>query len=126
MRIIFSIILAIVCVVTPGCEQESPTAPPPTLSDLTGTWTGTGTYPNAPFKFVLTQTGTTLRGEYSDGNDRSTSVGGTYTSPSVTVDVNFGDGHLQFAGTVVNARTITGNMWTSSLGNRLYPFTMTR
>lgn len=126
MRLIFSIVLALACAAAPGCEQGSPTAPAPTMSDLTGTWTGTGTYPNAPFQFVFKQTGTTLRGEYSDGHDRSPSVGGTYASPTLTVDVDFGDGHLHFAATVVNARTATGNMWTSALGNRLYPFTMTR
>lgn len=83
-------------------------------------------YPNAPFQFVLRQTGTTLRGEYSDGHDRSVSVNGAYTSPTLIVDVDFGDGHLHFSGTVINARTATGNMWTSALGNRLYPFTLTR
>jgi hypothetical protein len=126
MRLISTVVLALACVATLGCDQDLPTAPTPTISDLTGTWTGIGTYPNAPFRFVLTQTGTTLRGEYSDGLDRSPSVAGTYTLPAFTVDVDFGDGHLHFAGTVVNARTATGNMWTSALGNRLYPFTMTR
>lgn len=126
MRIIYGIILTLACLTAPGCDHDSPTAPTPTISDLTGTWTGTGTYPNAPFQFVFTQTGTTLRGEYRDGHDRSLSVYGNYTSPTLVVDVDFGDGHLHFAGTVVNARTATGNMWTSALGNRLYPFTMTR
>lgn len=126
MRIIYAIMLTLACLTAPGCDDDSPTAPTPTISDLTGTWTGIGTYPNAPFQLVLRQTGTTLRGEYSDGYDRSMSVNGTYTSPTLTVDVYFGDAQLHFAGTVVNARTATGNMWTSALGNRLYPFTMTR
>ncbi len=99
MRLISAVVLALACVATHGCDQDSPTAPSPAMSDLTGTWTGTGTYPNAPFRFVFMQSGTTLRGEYSDGLDRSLSVGGTYTFPTFTVDVDFGDGHLHFAET---------------------------
>lgn len=124
MRTIAALALALACVVMPGCDDESPTGP--STNDMTGTWTGTGTYPNMPFRLVLTQTGTTLRGDYSDQLDRSPSVGGTVTSPTFAVVIDFGDGKLNITGTIVSARQAEGSMFTSALGNRLYPFTMTR
>lgn len=124
MRRIAALALALACVLTPGCDGDSPTGP--TTSDMTGTWTGTGTYPNMPFRLVLTQTGTTLRGEYSDQLDRSLSVGGTVTFPTFAIVIDFGDAKLNITGTVVTARQAEGSMFTSALGNRLYPFTMTR
>lgn len=124
MRRIAALALALACVLAPGCDGDSPTGP--TTSDMTGTWTGTGTYPNMPFRLVLTQTGTTLRGEYSDQLDRSLAVGGTVTFPTFAIVIDFGDAKLNITGTVVTARQAEGSMFTSALGNRLYPFTMTR
>ncbi len=107
-----------------GCGHSAPTAP--TATDLTGTWSGTGTYPNAPFQLVLTQTGETLRGRYSDGLDSSLSVAGTLSNGSMTIVVDFGDAKLNLTGQVVSPRRVEGFMYTSALGNRQYPFTMTR
>lgn len=124
MRLISAVVLALACIVSPGCDGDTPTAP--TATDLTGTWTGTGTYPNMPFELVLTQTGTTLRGTYKDQLDSSLAVGGTFTDPTFSIVIDFGDAKLNITGTVVSARTAQGQMFTSALGNRLYPFTMTR
>jgi len=124
MRTLAILALTLACGVAPACNGDSPTAP--TTADMTGTWTGTGTYPNMPFRLVLTQTGTTLRGEYSDQLDRSMSVGGTFTNPTFAIIIDFGDAKLNINGSMVTARTAEGSMFTSALGNRLYPFTMTR
>ena len=98
----------------------------PSATDLTGTWTGTSTYPNAPFQLIVTQTGNTIRGQYSDALDRSISVTGTLTNPAFTIVVDFGDAKLNLNGTVMGPRRATGVMFTSALGNREYPFEMTR
>jgi hypothetical protein len=74
----------------------------------------------------LTQTGSTLRGSYSDRHDTSTSVSGTLTGAAMTASVNFGDAQLHFEGTVESASRVQGTMRTSALGNTPYPFTMTR
>jgi len=107
-----------------GCGHATPTGPSST--DLTGTWSGTATYPNAPFQLVLTETGETLRGRYSDGLDSSLSVAGTLSNASMTLVVDFGDAKLNLTGQVVSPRRVEGVMYTSALGNREYPFTMTR
>jgi hypothetical protein len=107
----------------PGCG-DGPTRPSPL--NLTGSWTGTSTYPNAPFTLVLTQTGGELKGDYRDGLDRSLAVTGTFTPPTFTLVVDFGDAKLHFTGTVTDARVAEGTMFTSALGNRPYPFQMTR
>ena len=124
MRVIFAITLVLAGVAGLGCDGDSPTSP--TVADMTGTWTGTATYPNSPFQLVLIQTGTQLRGEYSDRLDRSPSVSGTYTNPTFTISVNFGDAGLVINGTLSSARQAQGTMFTPSLGNQLFPFTMTR
>jgi hypothetical protein len=107
----------------PACDH-SPTEP--TLDDMTGTWSGTTTYPNSPFTLVLTQTGTTVRGDYQDQLDRSLSVVGTYTAPDFSIVVDFGDAKVNLNGTVTSAHDAEGNMFTSALGNKMFPFTMTR
>ena len=107
-----------------ACDDRSPTGP--TVADMTGMWTGASTYPNAPFSLSLTQAGQTLRGEYSDGLDRSTSVTGTFTSPTFAIVVDFGDAKLNLTGSLLDARTAQGVMFTSALGNREFPLTMTR
>jgi hypothetical protein len=116
-------LLLVLLVPASGCD-DSPTQP--SASDLTGTWNGTSTYPNAPFELKLTQTGTSLRGEYTDGLDHSTAVTGTLTSPSFAIVVDFGDAKLNITGAVQTARRAEGVMFTSALGNTMFPFTMTR
>ena len=124
MRSIATLLITLACVIASACGSDSPGAP--TAADMTGTWAGTGTYPNSPFQLILTQTGTTLRGEYSDRLDRTPSVSGTFTNPGFTISVNFGDAGLTITGTITSARSAQGTMFTPSLGNQMFPFTMTR
>ena len=115
--VVVLLILALAC-------DRSPTSP--TVADMTGTWTGMSTYPNAPFSLNLTQVGGTLRGQYSDALDRSQSVTGTFTSPTFTIVVDFGDAKVNLSGSVLDGRTAQGVMFTSALGTRQFPLTMTR
>ncbi len=120
-------LVAILLTLPLACDDNSPTGPMgPTAADMTGAWTGTSTYPNAPFTLTLTQTAGSLRGQYSDGLDRSQSVTGTFTSPTFGIVVDFGDAKLNLNGSVVDARNAQGVMFTSALGNRQFPLTMTR
>ena len=119
----FALVLMLL-VLALACDDGSPTGP--TVTDMTGMWTGTSTYPNAPFSLTLTQGGATLRGQYSDSLDRSQLVSGTFTSPAFAIVVDFGDAKLNLSGNVLDARTAQGVMFTSALGNRQYPLTMTR
>jgi hypothetical protein len=124
VKIVWMLALLLASVVAAGCGKSTPTEPSPT--DLSGMWTGSSGYPNAPFQLALTQTGATLRGQYTDRLDRSTSVTGTMSMSSVAVVVDFGDAKLNLDGTVVSGRMVEGTMFTSALGNTRYPFTMTR
>ena len=117
------VVLALLLI--PACGgSDAPTAP--STTDLTGRWTGTSTYPNAPFQLQLTQAGSTLRGQYADGLDRSLSVTGSSADAQMHVVIDFGDAKLNLDGSIVDARTVQGTMSTSALGNRPFPFTMTR
>ena len=107
-----------------ACGGDGPVAP--SRVDLTGGWTGSSTYPNAPFELRLTQSGGTLRGQYTDRHDTSIAVTGTLSNGIVALVVDFGDAKLNVDGSVVDAATVQGMMHTSALGNRQYPFTMTR
>ncbi len=98
----------------------------PSATDLSGAWTGAGTYPNAPFQLTLTQTGSTLRGSYSDRHDASQSVTGTLANGMMTLAVDFGDAQVHLEGAVETPRLVRGTMRTSALGNTPYAFTMTR
>jgi hypothetical protein len=113
-------LLLILC----GCDKDSPTAP--SVDNLAGKWTGTSTYPNSPFELTLTQTGATLRGQYRDQLDSSSAVTGTFTPPTFAIVIDFGDAKLNIQGTVRDARNADGNMFTSALGNQMFPFTMVR
>ena len=99
---------------------------PPSASNLTGYWSGTGTYPNAPFKLALVQSGGQLRGIYVDRHDSSSSVSGAYSTPEFTLRIDFGDAVLFLECAIKDAREVNGVHRTSALGNRPYPFTMTR
>ena len=114
----------VAAVLGPACDEDTRTGP--SALDMTGTWAGTSTYPNSPFQLSLTQTDGTLRGEYADGLDRSLAVTGTFAPPAFAIVVDFGDAKLNLNGTLVSPRAAQGNMFTSALGNRLYPFTMVR
>ena len=95
-------------------------------SNLTGYWSGTGSYPNAPFKLALVQVGGALRGQYVDQHDASSSVSGSASTTEFVLRVDFGDAVLFLECAVEDARKIRGVHRTSALGNRPYPFTMTR
>jgi len=99
---------------------------PPSASNLTGYWSGTGTYPNSPFKLALVQNGGQLRGMYVDRLDSSWSVSGAYSTPEFTLRIDFGDAVLFLECAIKDAREVNGVHRTSALGNRPYPFTMTR
>jgi len=98
----------------------------PSAANLTGYWSGTGSYPNDPFKLALIQNGGQLRGMYVDQHDASLSISGTYSSPELTLRVDFGDAVLFLECVVEDARDIGGVQRTSALGNRPYPFKMRR
>jgi len=100
--------------------------PVPSASNLTGYWSGTGSYPNDPFKLALIQSGNQLRGVYVDRHDVSPAVSGSYSTPEFTLRVDFGDAVLFLECAIDDARKIRGVQRTSALGNRPYPFEMTR
>jgi hypothetical protein len=116
-----------------GLGLDVPT--PLTASDLTGYWSGTGNYPNAPFKLALVQNGSTLRGRYLDGLDEGPAEVllsppaplPPYSPTRFTLAVNFGDAILYLDCSVDGERRIIGAQRTSALGwNRTFPFTLTR
>ena len=117
-------LVVLALVVTAACGGDSPAAP--SATDLTGRWSGTSTYPNSPFELQLTQSGSTLRGDYADQHDRSTSASGALENGTIALVVDFGDAKLHFEAAVAGPRRVEGVMFTSALGNRRYPFTMTR
>jgi hypothetical protein len=98
----------------------------PSTANLTGYWSGTGTYPNAPFKLALIQDGAVFRGMYVDQHDSSPSVAGSPSAPEFTLVVNFGDAFLLLECTIEDEREINGIQRTPALGNRPFPFTMKR
>jgi len=100
---------------------------PPTTSNLTGTWSGAGTYPNAPFQLFLAQNGSSVVGYYEDQHDTGR-VSGTFVPFGVfTLVVDFGDGSLRLeCNPITSPRQVQGVQRTSALGNTPYPFTMTR
>src|SRR5919201_3833728 len=68
---------------------------PPTMSNLTGTWSGTGSYPNAPFHLFLAQSGDTIAGYYEDRHDRGRVTGTFGGMEFFTLVVDFGDASLR-------------------------------
>jgi hypothetical protein len=118
-----AVLILLASVIGPACGGG---VARPSRVDMTGTWNGTSSYPNSPFRLSLMQTDGILRGEYTDGLDRSLAVTGTFSSPAFAIVVDFGDAKLNLTGRLVNPRTAEGDMFTSALGNRLYPFTMVR
>ena len=99
----------------------SVTTTPPNLA---GTWSGTGTYFNAPFTFTLTQIGNQLSGTYRDQHDVGF-VSGTVNIGSVILDVYFGDTGIRYEGSIENANRIRGTIRGSVIGG-VYTFVMTR
>lgn len=117
---------AFAAVAITGIACNTPSSTSPSVLDLSGTWTGTGSYPNTPFQLTLTQIGSSLRGSYADRHDSSSMVSGTLAGDVMTATIDFGDAKLHLEGTVEDVRRVRGTMRTSALGNTPYPFTMTR
>jgi hypothetical protein len=60
-----------------GCgSAKTPTSP--TVTDVSGTWSGTSSYPNAPFQLTLSQSGSSLTGRYSDTSETDIPVTGFF------------------------------------------------
>ena len=125
-RLSLCLAVAVSLVAIPGCDDNcgGPTAPCVAVN-LGGTWSGTSTYINAPFTMTLTQSGTTVNGQYRDQLDQG-SVSGTVTGVSVVFDVNFGDTGIRLTGTIAERNRITGEIFVAALGGRRFPFEMRR
>jgi predicted phage tail protein len=96
----------------------------PVAVNLTGRWSGTSTYFNAPFTFDLTQTGDRVGGTYRDQHDAGF-AGGLVLIGSVVIDVNFGDTGIRFQGSIETPNRIRGTIIGSVIGGP-HPFVMTR
>jgi hypothetical protein len=96
-----------------------------TAIDLTGVWSGTSDYINAPFTMNITQRGNDLGGTYRDQHDFG-GVAGQVMDCQVVIDVNFGDGGFRMNGTIESAHLIRGTMFVPLLGNRMFTFELTR
>jgi hypothetical protein len=96
----------------------------PVAVNLTGRWSGTSTYFNAPFTFDLTQNGNQVGGTYRDQHDAGF-AGGPVLIGSVVIDVNFGDTGIRFEGSIETPNRIRGIIRGSVIGGP-YPFVMTR
>jgi hypothetical protein len=92
-----------------GCgSAQTPTAP--TVINLSGTWSGTSAYPNAPFQLTLTHSGSSLTGRYSDAFETDTAVAGVYINEPgiVSMSVHSADLRLFIDGTVIREKSIQG------------------
>jgi hypothetical protein len=94
------------------------------VANLTGTWTGTSDYINAPFQFNLVQNGRFVSGQYQDRHD-SGSAFGEITGNNVRLDVNFGDTGIRYEGAIETHNRIRGTLLVPVLG-RTFTFEMTR
>jgi hypothetical protein len=92
--------------------------------DLTGLWSGTSDYHNAPFQFNLSQRERLVFGPYQDQHDSGAAFG-QLSGNRIRLDVNLGDTGIRYEGTIETANRIRGTLWVP-LGGRTYPFEMTR
>jgi len=108
-----------------GCgSAKAPTSP--TVTDVSGTWSGTSSYPNAPFQLTLSQSGSSLTGRYSDTSETDIPVTGFFGTVigEQFISVHSGDGRLFIDGTVVREKSIQGLITLPQAAK--YQFTMTR
>lgn len=126
-RLVMALVVPLTLAATVGCEREcgGPAAPCRGSDDLTGLWSGSSTYINAPFSMDLTQTATTITGLYQDRQDQG-SVSGTLSGSSFVLDVNFGDTGIRLSGTIQAPNRLTGEILVPVLGGRRFPFEMVR
>jgi hypothetical protein len=94
------------------------------VGDLTGVWSGTSNYFNAPFQFNLTQRGRFVSGSYEDQHDQG-SVDGEVSGSHVRLHVYFGDTGIIYQGTIETADRIRGTLYVPAVG-RTFTFEMTR
>lgn len=94
------------------------------VGDLTGVWSGTSDYFNAPFQFNLTQRGRFVSGSYEDQHDRG-SVDGEVSGSHIRLHVYFGDTGIIYQGTIETANRIRGTLYVPAVG-RTFTFEMTR
>ena len=94
------------------------------VGNLTGLWTGTSDYINAPFQFNLVQNGRFVSGQYQDQHD-SGSAFGVIAGNQVRLDVNFGDTGIRYEGIIETHNRIRGTLLVPILG-RTFTFEMTR
>lgn len=128
VRIATTIVLSVLLVSGTGCKKRdcsSPTAPCGEPNSLTGTWSGTSTYINAPFTMTLRQEGATVSGQYRDQKDTG-AVSGSVASSAVTLDVNFGDTGIRLTGTFASSTRVSGEILVPALGGRVFTFEMVR
>jgi predicted phage tail protein len=107
-----------------GVSNEVTVSVTETVADVSGTWSGTSTYFNAPFTFNLTQSGNTVGGSYQDQHDVG-SASGTVDGTNVVINVWFGDTGTRFTGTIEAPNRIRGIIHGGPIGGA-YPFQMTR
>jgi len=119
------VVTAVLMLGVAACGRRSPTSPGQG-TDLTGAWSGTSSYPNAPFTMTLRQSGTVVRGDYRDRGSDVGTVYGTASGTIVQLDVNFGDTGLRLTGALQSRDRITGEILVPSLGGQRFPFEMTR
>ena len=94
------------------------------VGNLTGLWTGTSDYINAPFQVNLVQNGRFVSGQYQDQHDAGSAFG-EIRGNNVRLDVNFGDTGIRYEGTIETDRRIRGTLLVPVLG-RTFTFEMTR
>jgi hypothetical protein len=107
-----------------GASNELTVIVASTAVDITGVWSGTSDYINAPFRFNFVQRGDSVSGTYQDQHDFG-GVAGVITGSHIVLDVNFGDTGIRFEGTIVDANRIRGTIRVPVLG-RTFTFEMTR
>lgn len=126
-RFLTAVALALLVASAGGCDDDcgSPTDPCEATAALTGAWSGSSTYVNAPFTMQLQQSGANVTGQYRDQKDTG-SVNGTVDGQTVVLDVNFGDTGFRMTGVIISPNRVTGEIMVPALGGRRFPFEMLR
>ena len=92
--------------------------------DLTGVWSGTSDYFNAPFQFNLVRRGPLVDGDYHDQHDRGSATVHVKGN-RIRLDVYLGDSGIRYEGTIETANRIQGTLYVPAVG-RTFTFEMTR
>lgn len=126
-RFLTAVALALMLASAAACDDDcgSPTNPCEGTAALTGAWTGSSTYINAPFTMQLQQSGSGVTGRYQDQKDTG-SVNGTVVAQTVALDVNFGDTGFRMRGLIVSPNRVNGDITVPALGGQRFLFEMSR